>query len=45
MVKDAKSDNAALAAMGMPKFEDVSIATIGKNQIAAQRILDRVGYR
>jgi hypothetical protein len=44
-VKDAKTENAALAAFGSPKFEDVSIATIGKNQIAAQRILDRVGYR
>ncbi len=45
VVKDAKTENAALAAFGAPKFEDVSIATIGKNQIAAQRILDRVGYR
>ena len=45
VVKDAKTENAALAAFGAPKFEEVSIATIGKNQIAAQRILDRVGYR
>ena len=45
VVKGATSANAALTALGTPKFEDVSIATIGKNQIAAQRILDRVGYR
>jgi iron(III) transport system substrate-binding protein len=45
IVKDAKTENAALAALGTPKFEDVPIATIGKNQIAAQRILDRAGYR
>jgi iron(III) transport system substrate-binding protein len=45
VVKGVKTDNAALAALGVPKFENVPISTIGKNQIAAQRILDRVGYR
>jgi iron(III) transport system substrate-binding protein len=45
VVKGVKNDNAALAALGTPKFENVPISTIGKNQIAAQRILDRVGYR
>jgi iron(III) transport system substrate-binding protein len=45
VVKGVKTDNAALAALGTPKFEAVPISTIGKNQIAAQRILDRVGYR
>jgi iron(III) transport system substrate-binding protein len=45
VVKGVKTDNAALAALGVPKFENVTISTIGKNQIAAQRILDRVGYR
>jgi iron(III) transport system substrate-binding protein len=45
VVKGVKTDNAALAALGSPKFENVPISTIGKNQIAAQRILDRVGYR
>ena len=44
-VKGAKTDNPALAALGTPKFENVPVSTIGKNQIAAQRILDRVGYR
>jgi iron(III) transport system substrate-binding protein len=45
VVKGAVSDNPALAALGTPKMENVPISTIGKNQIAAQRILDRVGYR
>ncbi len=45
VVKGVRTDNAALAALGSPKFESVPISTIGKNQIAAQRILDRVGYR
>src|SRR4030095_5360535 len=45
VVKGVKNDNAALAALGSPKFEDVPISSIGKDQIAAQRILDRVGYR
>lgn len=37
--------NPALAALGKFKMENVSVAAIGKNQIAAQRILDRVGYK
>jgi iron(III) transport system substrate-binding protein len=45
VVKGVKTDNAALAALGTPKFENVPISSIGKDQIAAQRILDRVGYR
>jgi len=45
VVKGAVINNPALAALGTPKMENVPIATIGKNQIAAQRILDRVGYR
>jgi iron(III) transport system substrate-binding protein len=45
VVKGAVTDNPALAALGTPKTENVPIAAIGKNQIAAQRILDRVGYR
>jgi iron(III) transport system substrate-binding protein len=45
VVKGAVTNNAALAALGMPKMESVPISTIGKNQVAAQRILDRVGYR
>jgi iron(III) transport system substrate-binding protein len=45
VVKGAVSDNPALAALGSPKMEDIPISTIGKNQIAAQRTLDRVRYR
>ncbi|WP_353155377.1 extracellular solute-binding protein [Herminiimonas fonticola] len=37
--------NPALAGLGKFKMENVSVASIGKNQIAAQRILDRVGYK
>lgn len=45
VVKGAVTSNEVLASLGTPKFENVSVSTIGKNQIAAQRILDRVGYR
>jgi iron(III) transport system substrate-binding protein len=45
VVKGAVADNPALASLGAFKAEQLSIASIGKNQIAAQRILDRVGYR
>jgi iron(III) transport system substrate-binding protein len=45
VVKGAVADNPALASLGSFKAEQLSIASIGKNQIVAQRILDRVGYR
>jgi iron(III) transport system substrate-binding protein len=45
VVKSASTSNAALASLGNFKAESVPIASIGKGQIAAQRILDRVGYR
>jgi iron(III) transport system substrate-binding protein len=45
VVKGAVADNPALASLGTFKAEQLSIASIGKNQVAAQRILDRVGYR
>lgn len=45
VVPGAVAKNPTLEAMGKFKTENVSIATIGKNQIAAQRILDRVGYK
>ncbi|MNR77928.1 Iron uptake protein A1 precursor [compost metagenome] len=44
-VKKVKIRNEALESLGPYKMENVSIAAIGKNQIAAQRILDRVGYK
>ena len=45
VVKGVKIDNPALAELGPFKAETVPVSSIGKGQIAAQRILDRVGYR
>jgi iron(III) transport system substrate-binding protein len=45
VVKSVKSDNPALKQMGDFKAQQISISSIGKNQIAAQKILDRVGYK
>jgi iron(III) transport system substrate-binding protein len=44
-VPTAVVKNPELDSLGKFKAENLSIATIGKNQIAAQRILDRVGYK
>lgn len=44
-VKKVHVKNEALESLGAYKMENVSIAAIGKNQIAAQKILDRVGYK
>jgi len=44
-VPTVKTRNPALESLGTFKSEKLSIATIGKNQIAAQKILDRVGYK
>ena len=44
-VKGTQLNNPQLASLGSFKQESVSISSIGKNQIAAQRILDRVGYK
>lgn len=45
VVATAAAKNPALESLGSFKAENLSIATIGKNQIAAQKILDRVGYK
>ncbi|HJV76504.1 MAG TPA: Fe(3+) ABC transporter substrate-binding protein [Noviherbaspirillum sp.] len=45
VVPSAVAKNPTLESLGKFKAENVSIASIGKNQIAAQRILDRVGYK
>ena len=45
VVASAVAKNPALESLGTFKTENLSIATIGKNQIAAQKILDRVGYK
>lgn len=44
-VASAKAENAALDSLGKFKIENVSIGAIGRNQVAAQKILDRVGYK
>jgi iron(III) transport system substrate-binding protein len=45
VAKGAEVRNEALASLGSFKAETVPVSSIGKGQIAAQRILDRVGYR
>ena len=45
VVKGVEVNNPALASLGKYKAENVPISSIGKGQVAAQRILDRVGYR
>lgn len=45
VVKGVRTNNAALVSLGNYKAENVPISSIGKGQISAQRILDRVGYR
>lgn len=45
VVSSAVAKNPTLESLGKFKAENISIATIGKNQIAAQKILDRVGYK
>jgi iron(III) transport system substrate-binding protein len=45
VVKSVKIENEGLKILGPYKAENISIAAIGKNQIAAQRLLDRVGYK
>jgi iron(III) transport system substrate-binding protein len=45
VVKSVKTSNEALNKLGNFKQENISIASIGKNQIYAQKILDRASYR
>ena len=45
VIKGAEAANPALASLGTFKAEGVPISSVGKGQIAAQRILDRAGYR
>jgi iron(III) transport system substrate-binding protein len=45
VVASVRVDNPALRELGPYQAEKVSVASIGLNQIAAQKILDRVGYR
>ena len=45
VVKGVEVKNEALLSLGRFKAENVPISSIGKGQVAAQRILDRVGFR
>ena len=45
VVSNVEVANEALLSLGKFRAETVPISSIGKGQIAAQRILDRVGYR
>jgi len=45
VVRNVEVANEALLSLGKFKVENLPISSIGKGQIAAQRILDRVGYR
>ena len=45
VVKTVRIENEGLKMLGPFKAENISVASIGKNQIAAQRILDRVAYK
>jgi iron(III) transport system substrate-binding protein len=44
-VKSVKINNEGLKLLGSFTPENISVAAIGKNQIAAQRLLDRAGYK
>lgn len=44
-VPSVKVENPALKSLGPFQAEKVSVAAIGKNQIAAQKLLDQVGYK
>lgn len=44
-VPSVATHNPALESLGKFRTEKLSIATIGKNQIVAQKILDRAGYK
>lgn len=44
-VPSVKVENPALKALGGFQAEKVSVSAIGKNQIAAQKLLDQAGYK
>ena len=45
VVKGAALNNKALASLGTFKMDTLNISALGKNQPAAQKIFDRVGYK
>ena len=44
-VSTVKIDNPAFKSMGNFQEEKIPVAAIGKNQIAAQKLLDQAGYK
>ena len=44
-VASAQIENPILKQLGSFKVEDVSVAAMGRNQIAAQKILDRARFK
>ena len=45
VAKGVKLDNPALASLGTFKADTLNVSQLGKNQAAAQKIFDRVGYK
>ena len=45
VARNVKPDNAALASLCNFKMDTMNVAKLGKNQAAAQKIFDRVGYK
>jgi iron(III) transport system substrate-binding protein len=45
VAKGVKPDNPELASLGTFKMDTLNIAALGKNQAAAQKIFDRVGWK
>ena len=45
VVKSVKTNNEGLKLLGPFTSENIAVAAIGKNQITAQRLLDRAGYK
>jgi len=45
VVQSVKPNNAALAALGKFKADNLNLGTIGRNQPTAQKIADRSGFK
>jgi len=45
VVPGVRVDNPALAAMGSFKYDPLNVAALGRNQPAAQKVYDRVGWK
>jgi iron(III) transport system substrate-binding protein len=45
VVPGVRVDNPALAALGVYKYDPLNVAALGRNQPAAQKVYDRVGWK